>query len=332
MLVRNACSNFFLVVFLCSTMLSYGQVNPFDLQYKLNKETPVASIVDTVQIENVSNESSSQIDSTDTSSEDNNNLDTTSQELSRISPSGSENQQRNTEPSSITPTIEPSERLMMPSSSDKPKVLSNLLLFVILLVITVLSTLTISYNKNLITNIIRSVLNDNYLNLIYREQKKMKSIKYLLLYLVFFFNAGLFIYLTLQYFDHTKFNLFYCILFVIGLYAIRHLSFSLLSNVYPFKKEVEQFGFTILIFNIFLGLLLLPINVFIAFGPIISQEIIIYTGLIVIALIYIFRQLRGLFIGSQILTSSTLYFFIYLCAFEILPILALFKLGRVVFA
>ena len=200
-------------------------------------------------------------------------------------------------------------------------------LFLLLLAITLLVTLTISGNKKIVNKIIKAVLNDNYLNLLYREQKKNPTGNYYLLYLLFAVNLGLYFYFFLMTRDQLGFTpaLWRCIALVAVTYLVRHIVLAFLDNIYEFSKEVEQFAFTILIFNVFLGLLLLPVNVFIAFSPVPVSTIFIYFGLVLVLISYLFRQLRGLFLAGGLILNSKFYFFLYLCAVEIAPLLLIIK-------
>jgi hypothetical protein len=200
------------------------------------------------------------------------------------------------------------------------------MLLLIVLAISLIATLVISYNRSVIQRTWRAILNDNYLNLIYREQKGGLSLQYLFLYFIFVVNAGLFIYLSIGFFKNAHYPILWkCIAFVGIIYVIRHSVLNYLSGVYPFKKELEQYGFTILIFNVFFGIILLPLNAFVAFSPPAVSKASMYIGLIFFGLLLIFRLLRGLFIGSRYLIGHRFHFFLYLCATEIAPIFLVIK-------
>ncbi len=85
------------------------------------------------------------------------------------------------------------------------------------------------------------------------------------------------------------------------------------------------FSFDISIFNIMVGLVLLPINVMISFGPESLAKPLIIIGLIVAIIAYIMRQLRWMLTARHLITNSLFLFFVYLCAVEILPLWAISK-------
>lgn len=313
------------------TMGGYSQTNPFDLQYRLAPEdrsmereevTPVETPVE------VTIDESSTADATVT-------LPSEAEEKSPESTTIVEAvEQRHAEAAAEASTAAKEESVDSLASGDAVITTDTtssgknpLFLFLMLIAATLLTTLTISSNKNLVNNILRAVLNDNYLNLMYREHKKSGSIHYYILYFVFAVNAGLFLYFALM---KTVMSdgmpvLWRCVSLVALIYLVRHVFLNYLSYVYPFQKEVEQYSFTILIFNIFLGLVLLPVNVFLAFSPENIAKFFLYAGLIFLAIVYIFRQLRGVFISSRLLFNNKFYFLLYLCAVEIAPIVILLK-------
>ncbi|MEL6988663.1 MAG: hypothetical protein AAGK97_12640 [Bacteroidota bacterium] len=68
-------------------------------------------------------------------------------------------------------------------------------IFWIFLVTLFLLAIIVNFNRQIIGNVYRSILNSNYSNLLYRDKGKRPSLLYFLLYLIFVINAGLFIYL-----------------------------------------------------------------------------------------------------------------------------------------
>lgn len=213
------------------------------------------------------------------------------------------------------------------SVGEKQAPRKSLFIFLTMVMSAIMTMLTLTANKQIVNNVVSAVRNDNYLNLLYREQRRTGSMKYVLLYTVFGLNLGLFIYLILtRFYGHVDLSLSLCIVIVLVVYGLRHFVMRYLGYIYPFDKEVGQFSFTIIIFNILLGLLLLPIDIFVAFSPPFIAKIAAYTGIALISLIFIFRQLRGLFISSRLLVSNQFYFFLYLCAVEITPWLLLIGL------
>ena len=89
---------------------------------------------------------------------------------------------------------------------------------------------------------------------------------------------------------------------------------------------MKHFSFNILLFNILLGIFLIPVNLFLAFGPADLYGVVITIALIGAGLVYLARQFRGLVIAGGLIGSNLFHFFVYLCTVEVLPVLVLFKL------
>ena len=81
-----------------------------------------------------------------------------------------------------------------------------------------------------------------------------------------------------------------------------------------------------IVFNILLAVILIPVNLGLAFGPDAVHGILIFLGVGSLLLLYALRQFRGVVISSDVIAENPFQFFVYLCAIEILPILVLIKL------
>ena len=92
---------------------------------------------------------------------------------------------------------------------------------------------------------------------------------------------------------------------------------SMLTNLYSFVT---------LLINILLGIALSPVNLLIAFGPEPMVVYVVWLGVSIVVVQYLFRQLKGVFISGRLLHSYLFHFFLYLCTAEIAPLLILGKL------
>ncbi len=199
---------------------------------------------------------------------------------------------------------------------------NNLLLLIFILVSVVLA-LVIAIDRSVMDKIYRSMANENFLNYFLREQKGAVTVQLFFLYLIFLVNTGLFLQIFLEKILQLGFDvkLWQTVTFVAGVYLGRYLCFEYLKLFAHARKELNRFHFTIYIFNIFIGIVLLPLNAFAAFAPEILSIAALYLSLGIFIVLYLFRQLRGLFIGSKYLIANQFHFFIYLCTVEIAPIL-----------
>lgn len=189
----------------------------------------------------------------------------------------------------------------------------------------------LSNSRGFLRKVYRAALNDNYAGLLLREQR-FSSAQYLyyLMYVSFFINAGLFLYLVTR---HAAFashlsNTPFLVVFIVilAVYLGRHLTNTILGNVFPVGSEFRHFNFSIILFNILAGIILIPLNLIVAFGPQKAAGLMIGIGLAVLLLLYAIRQARGVLVGRDVIALNPFQFFVYLCAIEILPVLVLLKL------
>ncbi len=185
----------------------------------------------------------------------------------------------------------------------------------------------VNVERNFVKDLWRVISNENYSSLHLRNQRNtMRQILLMMGYLIFILQAGIFLCHLLALVGYTGGylgNIWACVGLVIIIYAIRHIVIRYLRWLFNNEKEMSLFGFDISTFNIMVGLVLLPINVLLNFGPDSLAKPLVIIGLIVIAAAYLMRQLRWMLTARQLIANSLFLFFVYLCAVEILPLWAI---------
>ncbi len=204
-------------------------------------------------------------------------------------------------------------------------------LFVTISILLLFLTMLVVLNRSLLANIYRAILSDTFLKSVYRFQNNSQTLSYGLFYLFFILNAGLFLFLLLKqlkvdYFSSDPILFFVCVGIIASVYLVRHLVLKIIGVIFPVTKEVGYFNFTILAFNIFLGIALLPINGLISFSGDYIATLCLYIGVIIFVILYSIRQLRGMLLAANFLTYQKFHFIIYLCTVEIAPVIILAKL------
>lgn len=232
----------------------------------------------------------------------------------------------------ITPKPTPSLSSPQESNSKIKEVISETsknYLFWTFFVVFAFFTTVVALARKRLEQSYQAFLNDNYLRQLHRVNQGKFSFGYFLLYLLFFINAGIFIFLAANYFNANLPKTYGSIALVclgVGIaFLIKHGLLFYVEKIFPVSKEVKLYSFTIMIFSIILGIALLPINIFAAFASEGLTKIAIWIGLGAILAIYSFRSLRGLSIGSRYVMLHSFHFLLYLCAVEILPVLILIK-------
>jgi len=183
-----------------------------------------------------------------------------------------------------------------------------------------------------LNNAIRSFLNDNAFNQFFRESEGRGSITYYLLYFFFFINLGLFLVYVVRYFDlalpwqSPSIQWLMLSFGVMALFLGKHVLLLLVGAIFPVSREINKYIFLIVVFSITVGILLIPSNMLMAYGPPESERIVFYGTLGLIGLIYIFRLLRSLLIANKYLVLHGFHFLLYICSVEIAPVVIVVRL------
>ena len=205
---------------------------------------------------------------------------------------------------------------------------SNTFIFWLVLFTLLLLAIVINVQRNVISKIVKSITNENVLKLLKREENNGLSGHYIMLYMIFFINLTCFIYLMAKYYKgFDGFNNWLVIYGAVTVtYLLRHISMAFIGNIFNISKDSSLYSFTIMSFNIFLGLVLIPVNLVVAFSPVEISSAALKVGIGLIIILLLIRLARGLLVGARFISENLFQFFIYLCTFEIAPILILLKI------
>lgn len=203
----------------------------------------------------------------------------------------------------------------------------NIIVLVFSLVMLIIGTLAISLNKSRFSTMLKACINSNAIRSLEREPETWMNGQSIILYAMFFLNAGFFIWLFLSKNESTMPpHLFWIVLAVIGCYFVRHLILGLIGWVYPLGSTVGLHNFSISIHNQVLGIIIIPFILALEFIPWISVGKIAMVCAFFALVIYVLRQLKGFFLCLGNRGFNPFYFFVYLCAIEIAPILVAYKM------
>lgn len=204
---------------------------------------------------------------------------------------------------------------------------SNTFLFWFLIFSCALLAVVINMKAKVLDLISRSILNENMLKLFQREESTRISSYLLLLYIIFAINFSVMVYLISDHYGGPKgIQIFlYILIGVIGLYIVRHFSLMVFGAIFGISKNTQLYSFAIMIFNHFVGIILIPLNFLLAFGPVEITGIILWATIGILSILLFLRTIRGIFIVSEHLTDRFFQIIVYLCAFEIAPMLIFIK-------
>ena len=163
----------------------------------------------------------------------------------------------------------------------------------------------------------------------YREQLLQNSLGSLIINICFILSFSLMS--TLLIFNRHLLALsfwegfFYISLFFTFLYIGKYISLQIAGYVFNAKELVNTYIFVVFMINKVLGVLLVPFILILAFSKPFFHPYAIGGAALITVLLILYRYLFSLTSVRNKLHISSFHFFLYLCAFEILPLTILYK-------
>ncbi|MEI9911270.1 MAG: DUF4271 domain-containing protein [Bacteroidota bacterium] len=163
-----------------------------------------------------------------------------------------------------------------------------------------------------------------------REQLMQTPVPSLLLNFFFVISGGLYIDILLQHFGSAPVDNFwllflYCALGLSIIYTIKFLGLKISGWLFNMKEGGDTYIFVVFIINKVIGIFLLPFLVLLSFlqGNVYTIAMVLSWCGIGVLLIYRFL-LTYASVRNQV-RFNPFHFFLYLCAFEIAPLLLIYK-------
>ncbi len=223
-----------------------------------------------------------------------------------------------------TTSVVEQQNIPTPSRSSNQGFLM-IVLGIMLVLIAVVTTLFRSF----MGKAYQAFINDSQLRSAFREITSIVASPYIILYFIYAINLSIFIYLVLSKYDFslgTWGTLAQIFGGIAAIFLIKHMTLSLLGYIFPVEKEMDVYNFMIVIFNVILGILMVPLNLLLAYAPENLTFTVLYGGFGLIILMYLYRSLRGILIAGKYIALHKFHFFMYLCTVEIAPIFILVKI------
>jgi hypothetical protein len=200
------------------------------------------------------------------------------------------------------------------------------LLVVMLFYFAVVKLFFGKYLANLMTLFFKASIRQQQL----REQVLQSPFPSLLLNILFIFSAGLYAAFLLRYYHYGNpewfwLHFIYCAGLLAVLYMLKYLVLRITGWIFNINKAVETYLFVVFMTNKVIGIFLLPFLVLIAFSGPFLTDVGITISIIMIGLFYVYRFIASYSTLHKEIKISGLYFFLYLCAFEIAPLLLIYK-------
>jgi hypothetical protein len=182
------------------------------------------------------------------------------------------------------------------------------------------------YFNNLMTLFFRVSLRQQQI----REQVLQTPLPSLLLNILFVISAGLYACYLFHYSPMgagIPFWILYlnCMVLLGTIYLVKFLVLKFIGWVFSISRATDIYIFIVFLVNKMLGIFLLPFLIIITFSSAEMREIFITISLAMIFVLWSYRVLASYRPVRNEIKLTPFYFFLYLCAFEIAPLLLIYK-------
>ena len=187
-------------------------------------------------------------------------------------------------------------------------------------------TLFSKYVNNLTAIFLRITLKQQQI----REQLLQSPLPSLLLNILFFANGGLYISLLLNFYGKPIESNFwvqsaYCALLLVFIYLGKLIILKAVGWIFNIVRATDTYIFIVFLVNKMLGIFLLPFLVLIVFEPSRAQQVFVTLSLILVVVMFMYRFFLAFRPLQNEIRWSLFQFFIYLCAFELAPLVLIYK-------
>jgi hypothetical protein len=203
------------------------------------------------------------------------------------------------------------------------------LFYLVLGLLFFLAILRLSYLKyfnNLFRLFFRTTLRQSQV----KDQLLQSQLSNLFFNIFFFVAAGVYLFLLVRYYDvaitaNKWQELGTCVALVAILYMAKFAALKASGWVFGIKPAIETYTFIVFLVNKVLGVMLVPFIILLAFAASNINKVALTLSLLMIAGMFIYRFIRSYLPIQNEIKVSRFHFFLYLCAFEITPLLLIYK-------
>ena len=163
-----------------------------------------------------------------------------------------------------------------------------------------------------------------------RDQLLQTPLASLLLNIFFVLSAGTYLTFIARHYhmvDEIGFwwLLLYSVGFVAALYLGKFIFLKMVGWLFNVEKATEMYTFIVFLVNKMLGIALLPFLVLLALPESGMQKIFMHLSLILIGFLFLYRFFISYRPVRNEIKVNKFHFFLYLCAFEITPLILIYK-------
>lgn len=208
---------------------------------------------------------------------------------------------------------------------------TNWFLIISLIILVVFAYLRTVYPKKL-SAYYEAFTNNAKAEQLLRDEQNVNTLPSILLLLVSIASISSLYYAFMKHFSISLFNLngagLFVTLFMLTLVfmSIKTIVVQSTGFLFQLREELNFYLFTQVLFNYFTGLLLIPLTTLYFYGITVLKTPALYVAMSVLLLLFSYRILNIIIKGIQTQHVSGVYIILYICTFEIAPILIVGKL------
>ncbi|PLX13924.1 MAG: hypothetical protein C0597_10825 [Marinilabiliales bacterium] len=187
------------------------------------------------------------------------------------------------------------------------------------------------FNKKYLISLIKATVSYKEANTLYREKNSLMERASFMVNLLFLSNVSVFV-IQMKHFWKVSFGiledqiLYFMVLgALIALYVFRAITSWFIGFTFLKQKVYSEYFHNVNVFTKNTGLFLFPIVITLQFLSFQYLPFIVYTGLILSAVLYVLQIVRSFQIIIR-KNVSIFYMILYLCAFEFAPFLIIYKI------
>ncbi|GEM_PF-2708430 len=224
----------------------------------------------------------------------------------------------------IGQVIEPTLRVVTSLSEDW-------MLYVMVIILFLLGYVRFRYTRSF-SDLFSSIVNINKLREIMRQELVITSTASQILLVSSLLSVAMFFYLCLKVtqleliLNLSGFLLYLTILVgLVVMYGLKFIFLKLVQLLYKGDFSLNEYNYNVNLYLKVAGIILIPIVIVLAFTSGINSKFLVGLGLFLVFSSIIWRYWRGIQ-NAVLLRISFFYIILYLCAFEILPVITMAKL------
>ncbi|WP_166437029.1 DUF4271 domain-containing protein [Niastella caeni] len=163
-----------------------------------------------------------------------------------------------------------------------------------------------------------------------RDQVLQSPLPSLMLNILFIISAGLFLSFVADYYNivpgmNRWLLLFYCCTLLAVIYLGKFIILKMVGWMFNIRVAADTYIFIVFLVNKMMGIYLLPALLLMAFAKPPFLTVLITLTYVFIVILFIYRFIIAYRPVRNEIKLSRFHFFVYLCAFEIAPLLLIYK-------